>query len=190
MENIPTEKERDVDMEDIPENNKKMDDLPSMMELSRDNEITPSEAGMEDHELQKILEKENLDIEKFLEQGITKGVDSFPKEEFGRVQQLFHWRAQKKCSGVKRKHDNQDNRGVKMMEDTTMLYSNNPDMKRGRKKHNELLSECGKLMIEWEDRCMQEDFFGDRNRGCNGLEKEKETRSFFIDQPWITDLTT
>jgi len=30
--------------------------------------------------------------------------------------------------------------------------------------------------------------FGDRNQGCNGLEKEKETQSFFIDQPWIIDL--
>jgi hypothetical protein len=31
-------------------------------------------------------------------------------------------------------------------------------------------------------------FSGDKNRGCSGLEKEKETQSFFIDQPWITNL--
>ena len=68
------------------------------MEISRDNEMTPSEAGMKDHELQEILERENLDLEKFLEQGITKGVDSLPKEEFDRVQQLFLWRSQMKCS--------------------------------------------------------------------------------------------
>jgi len=30
-------------------------------------------------------------------------------------------------------------------------------------------------------------FYGDRNRGCSGLEKEKETQCFFIDQPWIRD---
>jgi len=60
-------------MEDIPENNKQRDDMPSIMELSRDQDMTPSEAGMEDHELQEILERENLDLEKFLEQGITKG---------------------------------------------------------------------------------------------------------------------
>ena len=48
--------------------------------------MAPSEAGMEDHELQDILEKENLDLETFLEQGITKGVHSLRKQEFNRVQ--------------------------------------------------------------------------------------------------------
>ena len=86
MENIPTEKERDVDMEDIPENNKQMDDLPSMMELSRDNEITLSEDGMEDHELQEILDRENLDLEGFLIQGTSVGVESLPREELDRIQ--------------------------------------------------------------------------------------------------------
>ena len=33
-------------------------------------------------------------------------------------------------------------------------------------------------------------FSRDRNRGCSGLEKEKGTRSFFIDQPWIIDHIT
>ena len=75
------------------------------MELSRDHEMTPSEARMEDHELQEILEKENLDLEKFMEQGITKEVESLPKEEFDRVQQLFLWRSHSKRSGVKRNHD-------------------------------------------------------------------------------------
>ena len=56
------------------------------MEISRDHKMTPSEAGTEDHELQEILERENLDLEKFLEQGTTKGVDSLPQEEFDRVQ--------------------------------------------------------------------------------------------------------
>ena len=89
MENIITEKKRDASMEDIPENSQQKDDLTSIMELSRDHEMTPSEAGTEDHELQEILGRENLDIEILLEQGITKGVESLPKEEFDRVQQLF-----------------------------------------------------------------------------------------------------
>lgn len=38
-------------MEDIPENIQGKDDLPTIMELSRDHERTPSEARMEDHEL-------------------------------------------------------------------------------------------------------------------------------------------
>lgn len=117
----------------LTENNKQKDDMPSIMELSRDHEMTPSEAGTEDHELQEILERENLDLEKFMEQGITKGVDSLPKEEFATVQKLFLWRSQTKCSGVKRNHDSQENMGVKMMEDTPMHSSKNPGRKRGRK---------------------------------------------------------
>ena len=134
-------------MEAMPKNKKQKDDMLSIMELSRDHEMTPSEARMEDHELQEILERENLDLEKFLEQGITKGVESLPKEEFDRVQQLFLWRSQTNCFRVKRNHDSQENRGVKTMEDTLMHSSRNLGRKRGRKKQNELLTKCGKLMI-------------------------------------------
>ena len=77
MENIITEKEWDESVEDI---------IETMMEINKDYEMTPSEAGMEDHELQEILDRENIDLEKFLEQGMTKGVDSLPKEEYDRVQ--------------------------------------------------------------------------------------------------------
>ena len=73
-------------MEDTPENNKLKEDLPSNMELDRDHEMTPSEGVMEDQVLQEILERENLEIEKFLEQGTKKGIDSLPQEEFDRVQ--------------------------------------------------------------------------------------------------------
>jgi hypothetical protein len=100
-----------------PENNQQKDDLPSIMEISRDHEMTPSEAGTEDHELQEILERENLDLENFWNKGITKGVDSLPKEEYDRVQQLFLWRSQSKGTGVKRNHESQEHRGVKMMEE-------------------------------------------------------------------------
>lgn len=54
-------------MEDIPENGEQKDDLPGIMELSRDHEMTQTEAGIEDHELQEILERENSDLETFLE---------------------------------------------------------------------------------------------------------------------------
>ena len=62
------EKDRDASMEDILENNQqKDDDTLSLMEISRDQEMTPSEVGTEDHELREILDKKNLDLEKFLE---------------------------------------------------------------------------------------------------------------------------
>lgn len=41
---------------------------------------------MEDHELQEILERENLYLEGFLKQGTMGGVESLPQEEFTRVQ--------------------------------------------------------------------------------------------------------
>ena len=59
------------------------------MGLGRDQEMTPSEGGMKDQDLQEILESENLELEKFLEKGTNKGIDSLPQEEFDRVQQLF-----------------------------------------------------------------------------------------------------
>jgi len=62
------------------------------------------------------------------------------------VQQLFLWRCQAKGFGVKRNHDSQGNRGVKMMEATLGHAPKKLGRKRGRKRQNELL-ECGKLMI-------------------------------------------
>jgi len=47
--------------------------------------MTPSEVGTKDYELQEILDKENMDLEKFLEQGTTIGVESPPKENYDRV---------------------------------------------------------------------------------------------------------
>lgn len=55
--------------------------------------MNPSETGTEDHELQEILDKENLDLEQFLEQGKNRGVDSLPKEDCDQVQQVYLWRA-------------------------------------------------------------------------------------------------
>lgn len=49
--------------------------------------------GTKDHELQEILDKDNLDVEKFLEQGESIGVDSLPKEDYDRVKQLSLWRS-------------------------------------------------------------------------------------------------
>lgn len=86
LEDSPAEKEKYDSMEDIPENDKLKEDIPSTMELDRDHDMTPSEVGMEDRDLQEILKRENLDLEKFLEQGTTKGVDSLPQEEFDKVQ--------------------------------------------------------------------------------------------------------
>ena len=57
-----------------------------------DQEMTQSETDLEDHELQEILDKENLDLEGFLMQGNNGGIDSLPQEECNRIQQLFLWK--------------------------------------------------------------------------------------------------
>lgn len=71
------------------------------MEIIKDYEMTPIEARIEDHELKHILDRENIDLGLFLEQGKNKGVDSLPKEDYDRVQHLFLWRVQSKGIGVK-----------------------------------------------------------------------------------------
>lgn len=131
-------------MEETHDNNQKKEDMLSTMELDKDQEMTSSEVEMEDHELQDIREREHLDMEKFLEQGTTRGMDSLPQEGFNRVQQLFLWRTQAKGLGVKRNLEYQDNEGVKTMKTTSRLAPRNP----GKKKQNKLLKECGKLMID------------------------------------------
>lgn len=63
----PTKKEKEDNMEIIHENIEQKENLPSNMELGGDHEMTPSEVGTEDHKLHEILERENLDLEKFLD---------------------------------------------------------------------------------------------------------------------------
>lgn len=58
-------------------------------EIEMDMEMTQSETNIEDHELQEILENEHLDLEGFLLQGTTRGIDSLPEEDCNRIQQLF-----------------------------------------------------------------------------------------------------
>lgn len=103
---------------------------------------------MEDHDLQEILEKENLDLEGFLKQGTKEGVDSLPQEEFHRVQQLFNWKTQNKGFEKLRKNEKQGKEGVKAMKATPGLAPRIPGKTRGQKKQNELLMECAKLMID------------------------------------------
>ena len=47
-----------------------------------------------------------------------------------------------------RNKERQRSEGVKTMKTTPGLAPRNPGKKRGRKKQNELLMECGKLMID------------------------------------------
>jgi len=86
LEDSHAEKEKEDNMENRPENNQHKKDLSSTMEFDRDQEMTPSQVGTKDHELQDILKREHLNLENFLDQGQTKGVDSLPQEEFNRVQ--------------------------------------------------------------------------------------------------------
>ena len=110
--------------------------------------MTQSEIDMEDHELQEILNKENLDLEGFLMQGTKGGIDSLPQEECNRKQQLFLWKTYERGLDKGKTIEKQEWRGVKTMKSTLGLATRNPGKKRGRKKKNELLMECGKIMID------------------------------------------
>lgn len=101
-----------------------------------DQEMTPSEMDLEDHELQEILYKENLDLEGFLFQGTTGGVDSVPQEEVNKIRQLFLWKTQSNALGKGKNLDKQENRGVKVLKEISGLVTRNPHKKRGRKKQN------------------------------------------------------
>ena len=82
-------KGKETSMEFTKEQNEHTTNPLSTMEIEKYHEMTQSESGTEDQDLQEILERENLELEKFLEQGINKGIDSLPQEKFDRVQQLF-----------------------------------------------------------------------------------------------------
>ena len=68
--------------------------------------MTLSESGMEDQDLQEILERENLELEKFLEQGGNLGINSIRQEDVDKVQQIFLNKSHQTNVGVKRGHDN------------------------------------------------------------------------------------
>ena len=58
------------------------------------------------------MERENLELEKFLEQGGNLGINSIPQEDVDKVQQLFLNKSYQTAAGVKRGHDNQENKGT------------------------------------------------------------------------------
>lgn len=91
-----------VEMEDMPFENQSMGKDPTEKEKEEENtpkhsineeeETRMSETDLEDHELQEIIDKENLDLEGFLQQGTRAGIDSLPPDECNRIQQLFLWK--------------------------------------------------------------------------------------------------
>lgn len=85
-DNIPKEQDLEAEMEDIPVKDRQIEELQRCMQISKEKEMTPTKVGMEDHELHEILDKENLDLEQFLEHGKNNGVDSLLKEDYDRVQ--------------------------------------------------------------------------------------------------------
>jgi len=148
MEGSLGEKEKEENSEQTQDIHKKKEIMLRNRELEIDQEMTQSEMEMEDHELQDILDREHLDLEGFLKQGTMVGVDSLLQEEFNRVQQLFLWKSWAKGMEMQRNNERQGNEGVKTMKTTPGLAPRNVGKKRVRKKQNELLMECGNLMID------------------------------------------
>ena len=150
MEDGPNEKETETQENCYPtqQTDNKKETIRSETKLEMDQEMTQSETDLEDHGLQEIVDQEHLDLEGFLMQGTTEGIDLVPKDDCNRIQQLFLWKTQERELDKGKTTDKQENRGVKTMKSTPGLATRNPGKKRGRKKKNELLMECGKLMID------------------------------------------
>ena len=68
--------------------------------------MTQNESGTEDQDLQENLERENLELEKFLEQRGSLAINSIPQEDVDKVQQIFLNKSHQIVAGVKRRHDN------------------------------------------------------------------------------------
>jgi len=102
----------------------------SEVELEMDQEMTQSEMELEDQELQEILDKEHLDLEGFLFQGTTGGVDSSLQEELNRIQQWFLWETQAKGYEKGNNSNKHDNKGVKTIKTTPRLATRNPGKKK------------------------------------------------------------
>ena len=135
-------------MEYTQEQNEHTTDPLSTMEVEKYQEMTQSESGIEDQDLQEILERENLELEKLLEQGGNLGINSILQEDVEKVQQIFLNKAHQTAAGVKRGHDKQENNGTSSIGLITGKLTKNPGNRRGRKWQKELLLECGKLMID------------------------------------------
>lgn len=85
MEKDPKEKEKEENNTSAENINEEEETLMSEAELERDQEMTQSETDLGDHELQEILDKENLDLKGFLQQGTRAGIDSLPLDECNRI---------------------------------------------------------------------------------------------------------
>lgn len=89
MKDDPNEKKETGNCNPIQKMGNDKEIIMNESKLELDQEMTHSETDLEDHELQKILEKEHLDLEGFLMQGTTRGIDSLPQEDCNIIQQLF-----------------------------------------------------------------------------------------------------
>lgn len=126
----------------------KKEHILSEMEREMDQEMIQSEIDLEDHELQEILGKENLDLEGFLGQGSTGGIDSLLQEDCNKIQKLFLWKTQDTDLENGKISEKQERRGLKIMKAIPGLATRNAGKNKGRKKKKDLLMECGKLMID------------------------------------------
>lgn len=73
-------------------------------------------------------------MEKFLKQGGNPGIKSIPQEDVDKVQQIFPVKSHQIATGVKRGHDNQENKGTSLLGLITGKLTKNLGKRRGRKR--------------------------------------------------------
>ena len=132
MENGPNEKEMEMKEDYYPtqETDNKKETIMSETELEMDHDMTQSETDVEDHELQEIPDKEHPDLEGFLMQGTTGGIDSLPQEDCKRIQQMFLWKTEERGLDKGKTIDKHEQRGVKTLKSTPGLATRNAGKNR------------------------------------------------------------
>lgn len=126
-------KDKEEDNDYTQENEKQKGNMLSDSELEMDQEMNQSEMEMKDNELYDILQRENLDLEGFLNQGTTSRIETLPQEEINRIQQLFLWKTQAKGLKEVNNNERQRNEGGKVVEMNPRLAPRNRRKKQGGK---------------------------------------------------------
>ena len=116
-------------------------------DLEGDANMTASEIGTEDMELNDILKREGMDLNTVVEQWKQKGVEHIPKEEIDRVNFLFLTRQDAELKGLKRGFGATKGLGIKAQVLNQANHNVRHRKKRGRRTNDEALHELGQLLL-------------------------------------------
>ena len=117
-------------------------------DVEGDEEMSISEAGTEDIELNDILEREGMDLNTMVEQWKERGLEHIPEEEMERFNFLFLAQQEAETKGQKRGHGATKGLGIKVQGLDQTNQKAKPRCKRGIQSNNEALQELGQMLLK------------------------------------------